>query len=293
MRKIAFFILILTSKTMLVAQTKTFEMDCGADTFFCLGLDTDTFHIGNNIRLVNGTAPYKFIWSCKPIPVTSSIIFTASNFLSDTSISNPYLKDFGIVNKPWCFYLTVMDNNNNIASDSIFIICSRFIYDSKEYEFYLNKGDSVQFYDEIFVGGGVPPLKYYWTPSIGLDDSTKINAWCKPPQSINYYQYIIDSLNCKSIPNKAYNIYVNPDKIENNKYSHDDLLNLRRIGNQLVFNNKENRLCRLSFFSIDGKKIYYAETYNSFYNIPNFIIGNKIIICVLSIKNKTTSLKIY
>ena len=275
---------------VLKAQSPVFKVDCGNDTVFCSRLYADTsFHIGTKVKIYNGTAPFTYKWSCKY--QYSYYIATASNFLNDTSILNPFIKvSITGEKRSLHFYLAVKDKNDNVATDSITIRPSSFIYSAGEYEFYLHKGDSMQFFEGfVVVGGGIPPLKYYWTPTVGLDDSSKINAWCKPQQSTFYYQYVIDSAGCKSVPNGAYIITILPTSVKNI----GDMLNLHQSGNRMIFCNSYNKLAKLSFYSIDGKKIYTGETTDSFFVIPNLLDKNSITICVLSLGGITSSLKIY
>ena len=88
MKQYLLAILLFTS-IGIKAQLPVFKVDCGNDTFSCLGLypKTDTFHIGTHIKITNGTPPYIYTWSCKPYKVTSHFTSTASYYLSDTSIS--------------------------------------------------------------------------------------------------------------------------------------------------------------------------------------------------------------
>jgi hypothetical protein len=274
------------------AQPSSFEVDCGNDTFFCVGLYTDSFNIGSHLKIRNGTPPYSYSWNCKSIKVSDNLTFTTSDFLNDTSIDNPYLIDYGLINKPWYFYLSVKDINNNVASDSLAIFCSRFTYRTKEYGFNLHIGDSIQFYDEIFVGGGIPPISYYWSPSTGLDDSTKINAWCKPSHNTNYSQYIIDSVGCISYPNRAYNITILPTSGIDNR-NQKSTFNLYQVGERVCFTNPFNDLAKLSIYSINGELLYAGETRDAFFDIPDIVGKNNIIICVLTIEGIKAALKIY
>jgi len=276
------------------AQTPAFAVDCGNNTFFCERPISDTtLHIGKQIKLLNGVAPYKYTWSCKPFKPSSKLTFTASDFLSDTSIANPYIKDIPVRNEPWCFYLSVEDNNNNIATDSISIEYSQFIFYTFEIDFTLNIGDSLQFYYNHFVGGGIPPVKYYWTPSDGLEDSTRIDTWCKPQQSAIYYQYIIDSAGCISERNLAYRINVITTSINEKIYKSSNPINLRQDGKRLIFSNPQNKKAKLSFYSIDGKMIHIAETKDQFFEIPSLVYKSNVTICVISLGGINTTLKLY
>ena len=288
-----FLVIIITLFSFsMQAQPLVLKVDCGNDTVFCPRLYPDTlFHIGTRTKILNGNAPYTYQWSCKWKSPYSNYILTASDFLNDTNILNPYIKTLLDVNI--CFHLTVIDKDNNIANDSIFVNSAKFSYSTFEYSFFLHLGDSLQFFNDIFVGGGFPPVKYYWTPSVGLNDSTKIDAWCKPQKSTDYYQYIIDSAGCKSQPNRVYNIYVLPTSIETSSYNPRNLLNLYLNGVKLIFNNPQNKLTKLSIYSIDGKIVYSAETNNSFFDIHHLLNKSSIIICVVSLDGMIATLKVY
>ena len=113
MRKYIKYYLLITflfAGIALRAQSPVFKVECGNDTSFCFGLYHNTLsHIGTQVKLMNGVPPYTYFWSCKPIiqEWSAYLIFTASDFLNDTSILDPYLNDCGIHNNPWVLYLTV------------------------------------------------------------------------------------------------------------------------------------------------------------------------------------------
>ena len=284
------FIIIIFAGSALRAQPPTFKVDCGNDTVYCPRLYSDTiFHIGTQVKLFNGNPPFTYQWSCM-VKLKHSTL-TASDFLNDTTKLNPFLKlrlTSGIT-----FSLTVKDKDGNIAIDSIFINGTGFIYSLREYGFRLSLGDSIQFYDDIFVGGGFAPVKYYWTPSEGLSDSAMINTWCKPKKSTDYYQYIIDAEGCKCNPNRVYNITVLPTSVINNPKEPGNSLNLHQNGERLVFNNPNGKSANLSFYSVDGKKIYSTQTNDSFIDIPHFIKRSNLKICVLSLMGSIGTLKMY
>ena len=226
--------------------------------------------------------------------MSTKLTFTANDFLNDTTITNPYLTDYGVKNRPWRLYLTVKDNNNNnISTDSINIQISSFIYKLAEYDFNLPLGDSIQFYDDVFVDGGIPPLKYYWTPSYGLSDSARINSWCKPLKSTDYYQYIVDAAGCKCNPNRAYQITVIPTSVKNNPEELGNALSLRQHGERLIFNNPNSKSANLIFYSMEGKKLYSSETNNSFFDMHYLLNNSSIKICVLYLNGSIATLKVY
>jgi hypothetical protein len=270
-------------------QTSGFKVDCGNDTVFCPKLYPDTlFHIGENVKIIGGIAPFTYQWGCKVM--YNTYVAYATYFLNDTNVLNPYIKT--ILDKGVYFKLSVKDKNSNIAIDSIFINATKFIYNLTEYDFNMHVGDSLQFYYNHFVGGGFPPVKYFWSPSTGLEDSAKIDTWCKPQKSTEYYQYIIDSAGCKSSLNRVYNINFLPTSI-NTSTDKGSQLNLHQIGSCLFFNNPQNTIARISFYSIDGKKILTTKTNNSFYDIAYLLGKNSINICVVTIDRIKGTLKIY
>lgn len=274
----------------LQAQPPTFKVDCGNDTVYCPRLYSDTiFHIGTQVKLFNGNPPFTYQWSCTMKLKHSTL--TASDFLNDTTKLNPFLKLS--LTSGLSFSLTVKDKDDNIAIDSVFINGTTFIYSLAEHEFRLPLGDSIQFFYDRFVGGGFAPVKYYWTPSEGLSDSSRIDTWCKPQKSTIYYQYIIDAEGCKCKPNRVYHITVIPTSVKNSLKEPGNSLNLHQMGEKLKFNNPHGNSASLSFYSMDGKKLYFAETNNSFFEIPYFINRSTLKICVLSLEGSVASLKMY
>jgi hypothetical protein len=281
------FVVFLFSASILSAQKNVFTVDCGRDTMFCLGIGA---YIGSQVKLTNGSPPYQYTWNCNPRKVSSNLTFTASDYLNDTTLLNPFLKGIGLQNKPWRFYLKVVDGNDNISIDSIDIQCSTFSIKTYVINLTLTAGDSVQFHNDVLVGGGIPPVKYYWTPGIGLDDSTRIDAWCKPKKTTSYLQYIIDSAGCKSDPNLGINVRVITTEIENKSINSG--LCMRQLERKLFFNNHQGQIATISFYATDGRILLTSQTQDSFYNIPRFE-SSGCVICKLEIGKRKETIRIY
>ena len=112
------------------------------------------------------------------------------------------------------FYLTITDSVGNTCRDTVTIRFSSFGYSLLEYQFNINQGDSIHFFGIPFIGSGVPPLNFYWTPSTGLDDSTSLSAWASPDTTTFYSLTAIDSIGCISDSYIFYKIFVNPNSID-------------------------------------------------------------------------------
>jgi hypothetical protein len=154
-------------------------------------------------------------------------------------------------------------------------------------------GYSIQFYDDIFISGGIPPVKYFWTPSEHLSDSAKIDAWANPKVSTDYYQYVIDSAGCKSMPDRIYSILTFD---ESNNIINEDLnkqTNLHQIGSEVFFNNPQGKVAAITCYTLDGRKIFSSRTKESIFDFGNLLKHNTIGMCVINIDGVNESLKIY
>ena len=261
-----------------------FQVDCGNDIVFCTPLNIDTsYHLGSGVKLSHGNAPYTYKWSCKIYQVGSSNL-TASTFLNDTTLLNPYFKDLPLDDDRLIFYLTVKDNNDNVAIDTINIRFSRFTYSLGYTGLILNIGDSIRFVD-ILVGGGIKPLKYNWTPSIGLSDSTETYPWCKPLISTDYYIKAIDSVGCKSEFNLVYRITVIPALIRAMELNRNSIISYQ-VGSKIIFENSQNFSAVITLYTVDGKIVSQSKTYDSYFDFGDKILQGTIYCYIIRIKDK-------
>jgi hypothetical protein len=283
------FLILSTLVQFIKAEDNQFKVDCGRDTFFCGTLEgAYQFYIGSNVKLINGTPPYQYCWSFRYTPY--GFTYSASNFLSDTTNENPYIKfNLPRKNKPFIIYLSVKDNNGNIASDSLIIQQSHFVYFLYNFDINIALGDSCQFSSSyVSVEGGIPPIHYYWSPSTFLDDSSRLDAWCKPSKGMKYYQYIIDSIGCKSNLALLYYVFlktgINEMPIKKEAYQY---------GNRIVFYNPQSDNAKITIYSIDGKPIYSDVTKNSYFVIPSSILQKPFNLGILEVDNRKESIKIF
>jgi hypothetical protein len=187
--KICFLLLILISK-QLSAQL---QVNAGNDTILCLS-PWDTTEIGGHPAAWGGQEPYIYTWSAN-VRIGSQN-WGASHFLDDTTKANPKLVD-GLY-KSLTLKLEVRDNSGAVSEDSINVRFS--IFYSLAWDFYANimQGDTIYLAHDIV--GGIPPLKFAWSPNYNISD-TSIGSPLAWPYADTYYQVIaIDSMGCVSQP---------------------------------------------------------------------------------------------
>ena len=150
----------------------------------------------------------------------------ASDFLDDTTKSNPTIREWRNVPEEWTtFYLKVEDAAGNIQYDSVRITQSwysiRAIYILPRT---IQRGDSVRFFGDSYFISNFPPLTYIITPTHGLSDPTDIYGWAKPDTSITYYLEAVDSAGCRS------------NKIE---YWHIEVVDTATVSNSILKTQKD------------------------------------------------------
>jgi len=184
-------------------------IDAGKDTVFC-ALNNAVYPIGGDPTAINGTSLYTYKWSIKE-PYTipfSSITLHASDFLTDTTISNPNIIDgFGFLDS-MLFFLEVEDDIGNIKNDSILVHFSIFSLNTFYVTYNILSGDSVHINYGSSVSGGLGNLSYLWQPNHGLIDSTNSSFWTKPEHSVDYYCIIKDTNNCTVTTGILYHVNV-------------------------------------------------------------------------------------
>lgn len=271
-------ILILFINNEVVAQ---FTINAGTDTTFCVNImNNDTFKL-DNLKLINGTSPYNISWHAD-IDIGLIKKFTASDFLNDTTSIKPYFINH-ITSPQWLtLFVTIKDANGNFAKDSINVRFSNFSYPLGYIVDYVRHGDSIQIF-HMGIGGGIRPLQYFWESSKWLsfygDD-----IWCKPDSSFKYREFVIDSVGCKSEPNLAYEINIQP--LSSNNYS-EESFNLRQIGNKIFFNNIENDKIEIVQLCFDGKIVNRVITKGNEYQLKKDLIHS---VCIVKlIKNNITT----
>lgn len=187
--------------------------DAGQDIVVCCGFNgMDTVQLGGNPTAYGGVPPYTYTWETEW--QVGSWIYTASDFLDDTTLANPTIIYTG---ENLSFHLTVIDSESNICSDSVHVDFTNFGTHLGYVTYTIQQGDSIYLTGWENVFGGFPPFEYLWRPNHGLIDSTSLSFWAKPDSSVAYYLTLTDSSGCSATGAPVYFVNVNPvsiDKIE-------------------------------------------------------------------------------
>jgi hypothetical protein len=226
------------------------RVDAGNDTTYCLDWPRKNMYLAPNIRVENAVGPYSIRWEFE-ITWFKSHIFTASDFLNDTTILSPLIKEPVSWPDWYQFMVHVTDSVNNYAKDSINIRFSNFNYLLSYSVIQLKKGDSILL-NGSNVFGGIPPLKYYYTPKTGLSNPDSSKTWCKPDSSIRYYSVAIDSCGCVSMLDLVYDIRMMTTGILESDFNSNNSLNITQQGKMVYFDNPNRQEARITLYSING-----------------------------------------
>jgi len=268
-----------------------FIVDIGPDTTHCMYPYVDTIYIAPNLTVTGGTEPYTYKWECID-SVAPGLILWASSYLNDTTLANPFFINRFTGKKWFKFILNVWDDNDNYVKDSIKIRFSEFVYIGFGYNAYLNPGDSIQFFLESLIGGGIAPLLTCYTPEYGLSDPCSLMTWCKPDSTTFYYQVATDSVGCISDKILVYKIFVNGLDIKKlTQYPQEP--GVYQFGDRVIFDNPYNKKANIKMYSIKGSLLYETENYNNYVLTTDMQLNQGIYIIIIKIENIILSGKIY
>ncbi len=267
-------------------------VDAGKDTTYCVGLYPTTMYL-ENATIKNGVEPYSVKWECKE-PKGLYSYYTASDFLNDTTLLSPLIVDHISWPKWIKFIVHVTDSENNYAKDSINVRFSTFAYLTGYSVTELEKGDSILF-NQSSVGGGIEPLTFRWQPTIGLTNPDRLVTWCKTDSLTEWrtvYDVIAtDSCGCVSAPNLMYEIRLHPTGVDELNMVKDNVLNIRKEGTSIYFDNPSKQKARITFYSINGMVLYYLDTNDNYLKVPKLPKNKGIYIIKISIGKLTESSK--
>ncbi|MCW5898362.1 MAG: hypothetical protein KIT10_03745 [Flavobacteriales bacterium] len=182
----------------------------GQDTIVCNNwMYTPQIVLGGIPAATGGTPPYSYAWSAEHSYTVGSntYYFTASDFLNDTTLSNPTLVDpFDEI----YYKLTVTDALGAQCQDSVFVRMANLGTHLGYISATILAGDSFQFFFGSNVSGDYEPFTYVWHPNESLSDSTSLTAWAFPTEYTAYSLTGTDSYGCTATASPLYFINVMP-----------------------------------------------------------------------------------
>lgn len=236
MKHIFFLCSILLCFIQVNAQLK---VDAGNDVKVCFPDNplVARTQLGGFPVASGGIEPYIYTWSGKlPIYYDEDHIkwVKASEFLNDTTKSNPTFKSTDAPYDWVTFYLKVEDAAGNVEFDSVKII-NAFIRIHLIYMIprTIKRGDSIQFFGDVYYKDNkFLPMQYTLSPTYGLTDPTDLYGWAKPRTSTTYYLQVVNTAGCIA-KNEYLRVIVDTTSVSNNKVvkeskqcylSHGDLI---------------------------------------------------------------------
>ncbi|HSF90169.1 MAG TPA: MopE-related protein [Saprospiraceae bacterium] len=237
--------------------------DAGRDTVVCVStLETDTFYLGGQPVVTEGQPPFLFKWST--FYQEDEFVFYASDFLSDTTVSNPAI--VYPFDHPLTFHLEVTDSEGTTCSDSVRVGFSQYTWTLDVKERAIMQGDSVQLYISIY--GGIAPLSYHWSPEAGLTNPTDPFTWASPDTTTIYELTVTDSAGCIGLDN--FSVIVLPTSVDETA---DGMITITLYSNPL---NSQ------SLLKVNGPVMmpYRAHIYNTYgQSIQSYdLVNNEVVL---------------
>ena len=274
-------------------------LDAGKDSTICRPVSGfHPFTFGGNPTASGGAAPYTYTWECNYTYTVGSYsaLLTASDFLSDTTASNPDL--IYSISDSVTFYLSVNDNNGATLTDSIKISFSNFGVHLAEYSTSILQGDSAFF-------GGVPNIfvldtdpqtaTYLWRPNHGLTDSTSYtNFWVKPTVSNSYYVTITDAVGCEVSGTPVFHVGVGTANIESllNSDLQEVLIYPNPSNGKVTIEAEKSEYYELSIYDPSGKLVYQVLDISKSQNIDISDLNTGIYTFILTNDKETVSKRV-
>jgi hypothetical protein len=258
--KIFLLLLILISKKV----SGQLQVNAGNDTILCTS-PWDTIEIGGHPSAWGGQEPYLYTWSTNVRVGTHN--WGASHFLDDTTKANPKLVD--PFDKSLSLKLEIRDNSGAVSKDSINVRFS--IFYSLAWDFYANimQGDTIYLAHDIV--GGIPPLKFAWSPNYNISD-TSISSPLAWPYVDTWYKVIaIDSIGCVSHPSH-FDVRIKPSGISQST-EYQSTLFPNPIDNSSAIYYDVHSLANLilEVMDLNGKIIFSDKFLNDSYRIGDII----------------------
>src|ERR1035437_2013014 len=198
MKKIQITLLLLFTIVSILNAQVPLKANAGNDTLLCINGNNLQFSnmIGGNPSASGGKAPYNYSWEMYK-KSAHKIVSYFKHIISDSTISNPLVMNLVPLqdtSNEFVFKVTIIDANDSIAIDSSNIKISINTIGDLMYG-YANS-DSLKI--ETMIEGGIPPLSYSWTPTIGLSNPYIQNPTANGKDvNVIYSLEITDAWGCK------------------------------------------------------------------------------------------------
>jgi len=261
-----------------------FQIKIGNDTTFCGDClwQGCPLQLGTNLQIIGGVPPYHYAWSAQIYTSYTGYIFSAKDFLNDTTVSAPTFKQ-SCGGKWNSFTLTVTDAENNTATDTINVRFSEFGGTELDVWYYQYIGDTIKFwYIPTFGGIGYPYYRSYeWSPADDLLNPNEKYPVCVVTKPADYYITVEDSAGCRSTA-LACHVRVRPNEVTEPEYTDSDIPFIK--DGILIWKNADNLPVIINLYSLNGIKItevypttneYSLKTNVSVPVLYEIIIGNK------------------
>lgn len=262
--------LILILTTIIFGQNYLFSQcfaDAGKDTVLCMDVNyVDSLMIGGDPTAF-GTAPFTYEWTA--YETFLSYDFYASDFLSDTTIANPYLfPDPGLEGVD--LYVKVVDQLGFECYDTLKVKFSSITQSIDDKMAYIELGDSVQLYPGII--GGIEPVSFNWSPPVALSNPNIQYPYASPTVDIGYVATLIDSAGCEYTDIDTFEVYVNVSDINKLEYL-DFTAYFDYSFSQIKIKNSKNKPYKYSIINSSGVLVLEGETSNSDIECQNLSSG--------------------
>ena len=187
------YLIILIFNALVYILNAQLVVNAGDDIYLCshqlapINQNRGHLRLGGNPSASTGNQPYTYSWSTS--------VLNASNFLDDTSLSNPTITKFPITNKDVHFYLTVKDANGQTAKDTVFFYNSQCKVITANALIYKNEKDTVVIGTPGTLGGKLP-YSCLHTPNIDLIYAPNCGTKTYTPNDQEYQFQYLDSIGC-------------------------------------------------------------------------------------------------
>ena len=246
------YLIILIFNALVYILNAQLVVNAGDDIYLCsdqlapINQNRGHLRLGGNPSASAGNQPYTYSWSTS--------VLNASNFLDDTSLSNPTIIKFPITNKDVHFYLTVKDANGQTAKDTVFFYNSQCKVITANALIYKNEKDTVVIGTPGTLGGKLP-YSCLHTPNIDLIYAPNCGTKTYTPNDQEYQFQYIDSIGCPC--SHVVDVVINKSRIFNPKTEPVFLKLENPIDDNSIYIKNPNwqEKLRIKVFNLAGGKV--------------------------------------